>query len=63
MTKFGGGWYTERTTKGPPPLRIPKLSKKGQERKMKFKYIYIKLIGIGMILYYNYICTRLNGSI
>ena len=31
MIEIGGGWYMEQISKGIPPLRIPKLSKKAQE--------------------------------
>ena len=31
-TENGGGCYMKKITKGPPPLRIPKLSKKSQEK-------------------------------
>ena len=43
-----------------PPLRRPKLSKKAQEKDDKN---YMKLIGIGMIRYSNYIGISLSGSI
>ena len=33
MTEIGGGWYMGKITKGKPPLIIPKLSKKSQEKK------------------------------
>ena len=61
MTEIGGWWYTKKT-KGLTPLRIPKLSKKLQEKEEKIKN-YIKRIGIGMIRNSNYIGTSLNGSI
>ena len=32
MTEIGGGWYTRKITKGLPPIRRPKLSKKAQEK-------------------------------
>ena len=32
MTYIGGGWYMEKSAKGLPPLRRPKLSKKSQEK-------------------------------
>ena len=32
MTDIGGGWYTERSARGLPPLKKTKLSKKAQER-------------------------------
>ena len=32
MTNIGGGWYTENSSKGLPPLRRTKPSKKSQER-------------------------------
>ena len=49
-------------TKGVPPLRRPKLSKKAQEKEDKIK-IYMKLIVIGMIGKSNYIGTSLSWSI
>ena len=52
-----------KITKGLPPLRIPKLSKKSQEKEDEYIYIYMKLIGIGMIGNTNYIGKILNGSI
>ena len=30
MTDIGGGWYMEKSDKGLPPLRIPKLCLKAQ---------------------------------
>ena len=30
MTDIGGGWYTEKSANGLPPLRRTKLSKKAQ---------------------------------
>ena len=39
----------EKITKGLPPLRITKLSKKSQEKEDEIKKNYKKLIGIGMI--------------
>ena len=32
MIDIGGGWYMEKSSKGLPPLRRTKLSKKAQER-------------------------------
>ena len=32
MIEIGGGWYMKKITKGIPPLRIPKLSKKVQDK-------------------------------
>ena len=32
MTYIGGGWYMEKSARGLPPLRRPKLSKKSQEK-------------------------------
>ena len=40
MTKIGGGWYIEKITKGLPPLRRPKLSKKSQEKDVEIKKLY-----------------------
>ena len=37
MTEIGGGWYMEKITKAIPPLRIPKLSKKSQEKEDEIK--------------------------
>ena len=39
MTEIGGGWYMEKITKAIPPLRIPKLSKKSQEKEDEIKKI------------------------
>ena len=50
-------------TKGIPPLRIPKLSKKHKKKIIKFKRNYTKLIGIGMIVNSNYIVTILSELI
>ena len=58
MTEIGGGWYMKKLTKGLPPLRIPKQSKKAYKIN-----IYIKVLGIGIIENSNYIGTSLNGSI
>ena len=52
-----------KITKGLPPLRRPKLSKKAQEKEDEIKNIYMKLISGGMIGNSNYIGTSLNGSI
>ena len=52
-----------KITKGLPPLRRPKLSKKSQEKEDEIKKNYMKLIGIGMIVNSNYIGTSLNASI
>ena len=46
----------KKITQGLPPLRIPKLSKKSQEKDYEIKN-YTKLIGIGMIGDSNYIGT------
>ena len=62
MTEIGGGWYTEKITKGLTLLRIPKLSKKAQEKEEENKK-HMKLIGIVMIVNSNYIGTSLNGLI
>ena len=62
MTALGGGWYMEKITKGLPPLRRSKPSKKTQEKEKEIKN-YMNLIGIGMIGNFNYIGTSLNGSI
>ena len=32
MTEIGGGWYMKKITKGLPPLRRPKLSKKAHDK-------------------------------
>ena len=40
MTEIGGGWYMEKITKGLPPLRRPKLSKKSQEKDDEIKKVY-----------------------
>ena len=37
LTKIDGGWYMEKITKGIPPLRKQKLSKKSQERDDKIQ--------------------------
>ena len=52
----------EKITKGLPPLRRPKLSKKSQEEEDEI-WKYMKLIGIGMIGNSNYVGTSMNGSI
>ena len=39
MTALGGGWYMEKITKGLPPLRRPKPSKKTQEKEDEKKTI------------------------
>ena len=51
-----------KITKGLPPLRRPKLSKKAQEKEDGIKK-YMKLIGMGIIGNSNYIGTSLSGSI
>ena len=33
LIDIGGGWYTEKSVRGLPPLKRTKLSKKAQERK------------------------------
>ena len=53
----------EKIAKGIPPLKVSKLSKKHKISRMKFKYIYMKLISGGMIGNSNYIGTILNGLI
>ena len=50
----------EKIIKGLTPLRIPKLSKKAQDTEDEKSYM--KLVGIGMIVNYNYIGTSLSGS-
>ena len=40
MTDIGGEWYMEKGSKGLPPLKRTKLSKKHNKVRMKFK-IYI----------------------
>ena len=40
MTYIGGGWYTYISSKGIPPLKISKLSKKAQEEEEEIR-IYI----------------------
>ena len=49
-----------KITKGLPPLRRPKLSKKSQDKEDEIKKNYMRLIGIGIIGNYNYIGTSLN---
>ena len=61
MTDIGDGWYMEKSDKGLPPLRRPKLSKKHKKNRMKFKNIYMKLISGGIIGNSNYIGTILKG--
>ena len=61
MTYIGGGWYIEISTKGLPPLRRTKLSKKAQEKQYEIPKIYMKLISGGMIGNSNCIGTSLNG--
>ena len=48
MTDICGGCYLEKIDKGLPPLRRPKLSKKSQEIRMKFKKSYMKLVSGGI---------------
>ena len=60
-TEIGGGWYMEKNSKGLPPLKISKISKKSQEKQDEIKNIYIKLISGGMIGNFNYIGTSFNG--
>ena len=62
MTEIGGGWYMEIISKGLPPLRRPKISKKAQDKEDEIKN-YMKIIGIWMIRNANYIRTSLNGLI
>ena len=40
MIEIGGGWYTKKITKGPPPLRRSKLSKTAQYKDEKIKKLY-----------------------
>ena len=40
ITDIGDGWYLEKCKKGLPPLRITKISKNCNIRRIKFK-IYI----------------------
>ena len=61
MTEIGGGWYMKKITKGIPPLKIPTLCKKSQEKEEEIRKIYMKLIDIGIIGNSNYIGTILNG--
>ena len=63
MTDIGGGWYMGESSKGLPPLRRTKLSKKHKKSRMKFRNIYMKLISSGMIGNSNFIGTNLNGWI
>ena len=37
MTDIGGGWYTEKSARGLPPMRRNKLSRKSQERQDELK--------------------------
>ena len=37
MTDIGDEWYTKKSAKGLPPLRITKLSKKPQEKQDEIK--------------------------
>ena len=53
----------KKMTKGLPPFRIQKLSKKAQEKDDEIKKNYTLLIGIGIIGNYNYIGTILSGLI
>ena len=62
MTNIGGGWYTEKSSKGLPPLRILTISKRAQDKKDEIKN-YMRLISGGMIGNSNYIGTSLNGLI
>ena len=62
MIEISGRQYMEKITKGLPPLRRPKLSKKAQDKQDEKKN-YMKLIGIGMIGNSNYIGTILSGTI
>ena len=63
MIEIGCGWYMEKITKGLPPLRIPKPSKKAQQKDDEIKIIYMNLVGIEMIGDSNYVGTSLSGSI
>ena len=40
MTEIGGVWYMKKITKVLPPLRIPKLGKKEQDKKDGIKKLY-----------------------
>ena len=53
----------EKITKGLPPLRRPKLSKKVKEIDDEIKKKYTKLIGIGIIGDSNNIGASLSGLI
>ena len=53
----------EKISKGLPPLRRQKLSKKSQDEEDEIKKNYMKLISGGMIKNSNYIGTSLNGLI
>ena len=48
-------------SKGIPPLRTPTVSKKAQDKEDEIKKNHMKLISGGMIGYYNYTGTSLNG--
>ena len=37
MTEIGGGWYMGKSSKGIPPLRISKISKKAQDKEDKIR--------------------------
>ena len=55
-----GKW---KNSKRLPPLRIPKLSKKEQDKEDEIKKNYMKLRSGGMTGNSNYIGTILNGLI
>ena len=61
MTEIGGGWYMGKIAKGLQTLRRPRLSKKVQASRMKFKTRYMEIISGEMIENSNYIGTSLNG--
>ena len=52
-----------KITKGLPPLRRPKISKKAQYKEDGIEKNYMWLIGFGMIGTSYYIGTSLNGLI
>ena len=63
ITDIGGGWYLEKCSKGLPPLKRTKLSKRAQERNYLLKKNFLNIIGGGIIENSNYIGTCLNGLI
>ena len=62
-TEIGGGWHMRKISKGLPPLRRIKLSKKEQYKEVETKKVYMKIIGIEFIGNSNCIGTNLNGLI